>query len=83
MDMIATNIRLSRKTLESLKITAVKSHKSLAQLIREAVEKVYGLQQRSQLTQHTRDPFYKLMGIGKSGIRDGSIHHDRDIYKFY
>lgn len=27
-----------------------------------------------------RDPFHRIIGICHTGIRDGSVHHDRDIY---
>jgi hypothetical protein len=31
-------------------------------------------------TLHRRDPFYQLIGMGASGLTDGSVHHDRDMY---
>lgn len=75
-----TNIRLPRKTLEFLKLRAVKERKSLAQLIREALDEVYGTGAGGARRDVRRSRLYKLEGLGASGIRDGSEHHDRDIY---
>jgi len=41
VEYVATNIRLPRKVLEELKIRAIRQRKSMAGLIREAVEQVY------------------------------------------
>lgn len=81
-DYVATNIRLPRETLEELKIRAVRGHKSLAQMVREAVEQTYGLSKPKpkSLKEFHKDPIFSIIGICASGIKDGAVHHDRDIY---
>lgn len=80
MEYTATNIRLPRKTLEALKIRAAKERKSLAQLIRDAIEQVYHVGGAAAGVDPKADPSYRLLGAWESGIADGSLHHDRDIY---
>lgn len=77
---IATNIRLPHKTLEALKILAAKERKSLAQLIREAIEKTYHIGGEEADIVPKDDPFYRQIGAWESGIKDGAVNHDRDIY---
>ena len=82
MQFVTTNIRLGAEVYQRLRIRAARERKSLAQLIREAVDVVYGARRRMspEKTGRQRDPFFNIIGIGSSGIRDGAAHHDRDIY---
>lgn len=80
MKYTATNIRLPKKTIEALKIKAAKERTSLAQLIRDAIEIAYHVGTPEKGIDPKKDPFYKLIGAFKSGIKDGALHHDRDIY---
>ena len=82
MQFITTNIRLGTEVYQRLRLKAAQERKSLAQLIREAVDAVYGEPRRtSSTTSHRqRDPFFKLVGVCHTKIRDGALHHDRDIY---
>jgi len=81
MDVVTTNIRLDQESYRHLKLLAVEKRKSLAQLIREAVQQVYGTRRHSKRVANWRnDPFLGVIGICATGIRDGSVHHDRDIY---
>lgn len=80
MDYTATNIRLPRKTLEALKIRAAKERKSLAQLVRDAIETTYGLGIAQKGVDPQNDPFRWTIGAWSSGVKDGAKHHDRDIY---
>lgn len=82
MDYVATNIRFPRETLQDLKLQAVRRHKSLASLIRDAVEQTYGsLKTRRKASKSSQDkPFAGIIGICHSGIKDGAREHDRDIY---
>ena len=80
MDYTATNIRLPRKTLEALKIKAAKERKSLAQLIRDAIEVAYHVGTPEEQVDPQKDPLHHLIGAWKSGIKDGALRHDRDIY---
>ncbi len=81
-DYVATNIRLPRETLQDLKLQAVRRHKSLAQMVREAVEQVYGIPKPKvkSLKEFHKDPIFSIIGICKTGIKDGAREHDRDIY---
>ena len=81
MPFVTTNIRFDRESYKRLKFLAVEEQKSLAQLIREAVEKVYGVPKRStsQKNWH-KDLFFHTIGICATGITDGAVRHDRDIY---
>ncbi len=81
-DYVATNIRLPRETLQDLKLKAVRQHKSLAQMVRDAVEQVYGVPKpkAQSLKEFHKDPIFSIIGICKTGIKDGAREHDRDIY---
>lgn len=78
---VATNIRLYGETLKALKIKAVEEGKSVSQLVREAVEQILksGVQKIDR-KEFENDSFFKIIGLGKSGIKDGSINHDRYLY---
>ena len=81
MQFVTTNIRFDQESYKRLKFLAVEEHKSLAQLIREAVEKTYRVPKRSRLQKDWhRDPFFHAVGICATGITDGAVRHDRDIY---
>lgn len=77
-----TVIRIPKNTLQALKIEAARENKSLAELIRIAVEKVYGkkLEVSPGKDSFKKDPFFSLLGLCRTGLKDGSIHHDRDVY---
>ena len=81
MQFVTTNVRFDQESYQRLKFLAVEEHKSLAQLIREAVEKTYQVpkRSRSQKDWH-KDPFFHTIGICATGITDGAVRHDRDIY---
>ncbi|MBI4397891.1 MAG: ribbon-helix-helix protein, CopG family [Candidatus Omnitrophica bacterium] len=82
IDRKATNIRLDARMLKLLKLKAAEENKSVAGLIREAVSEVYGIPAAHphSVADFKQDPFFKLVGMCSSGIKDGAIHHDRDIY---
>ena len=82
MRFVTTNVRLGAEVYQRLRLKAVHERKSLAQLIHDAVDVVYGEPRavRSSRTSLKRDPFFKLIGICKTKISDGAAHHDRDIY---
>lgn len=74
MAMTRTQIYLTEEQRGKIQRLAELEHKSMAQVIREAVEE-YVIRQTSN-----EDPLWDIVGLGSSGITDGSIHHDRDIY---
>jgi hypothetical protein len=75
---IATNIRLPEEVLKTLKYKAIEEKKSVNQLIREAIEEF--LTSDIPPKKYTKDPFESVIGIVKSGIKDGSTKHDRYLY---
>ncbi|MGB9627549.1 MAG: CopG family transcriptional regulator [Thermodesulfobacteriota bacterium] len=78
---VTTNIRLPKEMLRLLKQKAIEEEKSTAQLIREAIEEVFIKKERKLSGQEFKeDPFFKIVGMFDDGIKDGSVHHDRDIY---
>ena len=50
--------------------------------MRHVVEYVRGdrFKRSHSLRNKSRDPFFSIVGICNSGLRDGAVHHDRDIY---
>lgn len=78
---VTINIRLPKEMLKMLKQKAIEEEKSTAQLIREAIEQVF-IKKESKLSRQEfkKDPFFKIVGMFDDGVKDGSIHHDRDIY---
>ncbi len=59
--------------------TARKESKSSAQIIREAVE-LYLEKKKEKEIDWENDPFFKLVGIMKSGAGDLSVNHDHYLY---
>jgi hypothetical protein len=81
MEYVTTNVRLRPGSYQRMKLLSVEEHKSLAQLIREAVEHTYGVARSSKKSvDWHKDPFFKGIGICATGIKDGAVLHDRDIY---
>jgi hypothetical protein len=78
MNFVTTNIRLPEEDLKKLKHKAVEDNKSVAQLIREAIHKL--LLNSRKRTDHKKDSFNNIIGIAKSGPRDGSVRHDFYLY---
>jgi len=75
---IATNIRLPEDLLKALKYKAIEEKKSMNQLIREAIE--ISLADVSRSDGREKDSFEDVIGIAKSGTKDGSSKHDRYLY---
>jgi hypothetical protein len=74
MTMVRTQIYLDETQRRELQRLAGAQNKTMAQIIREAVE-AYMAQETA-----TADALWDIVGLGASGIRDGSVEHDRDIY---
>lgn len=75
---VATNIRLPEDVLKALKYRAIEEKKSVNQLIREAVDSFLG--NTPAAGPGGKDPFDSVVGMAKSGTRDGSLRHDRYLY---
>ncbi|MFA5140839.1 MAG: ribbon-helix-helix protein, CopG family [Elusimicrobiota bacterium] len=80
MQYVATNIRLPKDVLQALKVRAAKEGKSMAQMIREALRKAFGIGAEKDAVDPRRDPLYDLLGAWESGIADGAENHDKDVY---
>ncbi|MBM4135851.1 MAG: ribbon-helix-helix protein, CopG family [Nitrospira sp.] len=76
--IVATNIRLPEDILKALKYKAIEEKKSVNQLICEAIE--MSLATAVQPKRLGKDPFENVIGIAKSGIKDGSTKHDYYLY---
>jgi len=72
--MTRTQVYLTEEQRGWIRRLAKTQRKTMAQVIREAIEE-YMARQTSD-----KDPLWDIIGLGASGITDGSIHHDRDIY---
>ena len=81
--MVRTQVYLPEKMYENLKQAAKEQGITMAIQIREALD-LY-IQQKRQPSQETilseTDPIWNLIGIGESGLSDGSVHHDQYIYQ--
>lgn len=75
---IATNIRLPEDLLKALKYRAIEEKKSMNQIIREAIE--MSLAARPRPEEPEKDPFEGVIGIARSGTKNGSLKHDRYLY---
>ena len=75
---VATNIRLPEEVLKALKYKAIEENKSVNRLICEAIETALTIP--AQPWKLAKDPFERVIGIAKSGIKDGSTKHDHYLY---
>lgn len=73
MAMTRTQVYLTEQQRRQIQRLAEAQRKTMAQVIREAIEE-YMIRQTTD-----EDPLWDIIGLGSSGITDGSIHHDRDI----
>ena len=80
MEMIGTYLRLPKSTLRRMKALAAAHDKSLAQLVRDAIEKTYDIDASLVPTVAADDPFARLIGSVRSGRKDGAAKHDDSIY---
>lgn len=81
MHYVTTNVRFDAVSYRQLKLRAAEQRKSLAQLVREAVIRVYQTAEPSRTRgRQPRDPFFRIVGMCATGMTDGAAHHDRDIY---
>jgi len=79
---VVTNIRFTPSELKQLKLLALSHEKSVAELVREAVASYLATLQGKRVDPEDlrKDPFYSVIGIGESGVKDGSVNHDKYIY---
>ncbi len=80
MEIQGTYLRLPKPTLRRLKALAVARDTSLAQLVRDAIEKTYQIDASIEAPDAATDPFQTLVGSFRSGRRTGSADHDDVLY---
>jgi hypothetical protein len=80
--MVRTQVYLPRDIYEHLKDRADKEGSSMASQIREALAQyVVEANMGDKAPVLTKDdPIWDMIGMGKSGITDGSYNHDKYIY---
>ena len=74
MAMTRTQVYLTEEQRRQIQRLADAQRKTMAQVIREAVEE-YVVRRSTK-----ESAWWDIVNLGSSGITDGSIHHDRDIY---
>lgn len=79
---VVTNVRFTEEEHERLRHLAVHEQRSMAEIVREAVSTYLEQKEGKTLTEEelANDPFFKVIGIGRSGMPDISIRHDELLY---
>ncbi|HHY47956.1 MAG TPA: hypothetical protein GX506_11735 [Firmicutes bacterium] len=79
---IVTNIRFSEDEHKRLKYEALKENRSIADIVREAVDIYFADREGKRLTEAelANDPFFDVIGVGESGIPDNAVRHDVALY---
>jgi hypothetical protein len=79
--MVRTQIYLPQEIYEQLKQRAEAEGVTMADQIREAL--AHYMVKATEEPRHVLrpdDPIWQLIGMGESGISDGSVNHDKYIY---
>lgn len=71
-----TQVYFPEKLYRDVKKRAKAESKSLAAVVREAVQK----HMEEKKIDWENDPIFKLVGIAKSGVTDLSVNHDHYLY---
>ena len=74
---ITINLRMPDSMMRALKIKALNEHRRVAELIREAVEQYLRTPFRHSQVREEESPWLAVAGIARTGITDGSVHHDK------
>lgn len=80
--MVRTQVYLPPDIYEKLKERSEAEGITMATQIREALAQ-YVIEQTTEEEGHilrADDPIWDLIGLGESGISDGSVNHDKYIY---
>ena len=80
--MVRTQVYLPRNVYEKLKDRAEKDGITMALQIREALAEyvVETVEEEKGAILSPDDPIWDMIGMGKSGVSDGSVNHDKYIY---
>lgn len=79
-EMIRTQIYLSPEQHEQLKMRGEQAQKTMASIIREAVD-AYLLQEETPSIFPADDPLFDLIGMIDTEPEDASVNHDAYLYK--
>ena len=76
-----TQLYLDNYQFNTLKQKAKRESKSLAQVVREAISLILEQESREDIEEKEKEwrKFFKLAGIGASGLRDVAENHDKYI----
>ena len=80
MYMRRTQLYLDEKQRRLLEGYSQRTGKSLGQLVREAVDEVYGRRRRQETPLSSKDPIWSFIGRGASREEDLSVRHDHYLY---
>ena len=78
-EMIRTQIYLSSEQHEQLKKRGAKDKKTMASVVREAID-YYLAEDQTLSIFPADDPLFDLIGIADSGLKDVSANHDKYLY---
>ena len=79
VEMVRTQIYLEKEQYQHLKQLSKSSEKTMAALIREAID-CYLIQEQSPQMLSAQDPIFDLIGMFESDSSDGSRHRDTYLY---
>src|SRR5207245_1997828 len=73
-NFVTTNLRLPKARLQELRLRALNEGASIAELVRQAIDAFLGYERKRSRKKRDikQDPFFEVVGMGKSGLRDGS-----------
>lgn len=77
---VATNIRLPEELLKALKYRAIDEKKSVNRLICEVIAQSLDMVPQTDIHKPGKDTFDNVVGLGKSGNKDGAVKHDQYLY---
>ncbi len=82
-NMVRTQVYLPRDMYERLQKRAEENDLTLAVQIREALEDylLHAMAEDEERVMSPDDPLLQLVGTMATGLGDGSIHHDKYIYR--
>lgn len=81
-NLTPTIVRLPKEDLERYKRVATKSGTSFSALVREALDESFPQIVAPKQKKRKKMSFFDIGKIAvKAGVRDGSVNHDKYIYK--
>jgi hypothetical protein len=78
MHYVSTHLKLPESVIKELKRKAAREKRSMSQIVGDAL--LQSLTVGEEPADYTKDPFNRLIGMARSGTRDGSVKHDQYLY---